>query len=205
VNDELHDGEPVPRLSADSPPLPIATLLVLGVTTIITVVQFLHPEVLKLLGRRPGTLAAGEWWRVVSPLFVHSQGWRHLLFNLVWISAVGVIVERIFGRRRWLVLYFLSGIIGEVIAFAWKPDGGGASLGGSGLLGGLCVWLLLRGDQWPWRIRVWGPVCLVAALVLAIRHEIHGPPTLVGACVATVMLHGMNDENRSAKPLRLTS
>jgi membrane associated rhomboid family serine protease len=198
VNEELHDGEPVHRLSAGSPPRPIATMLVLGVTTIVTIVQFLHPDSLNVFGRRPGALAAGEWWRVVSPLFVHSRGLPHLLFNLAWIGTVGVIDERIFGSRRWLVLYFLPGIIGEFIAFAWKPEGGGASLGGSGLLGGLCVWLLLRGQSWPWRIRIWGPVCLVAALVLTIRQEIHGPPALVGACVAAVILRGMNDENRRA-------
>jgi hypothetical protein len=39
----------------------------------------------------------------------------------------------------------------------------------------------------------------VAALVLTIRHEIHGPPALAGAFVAAVMLSGMNDENRWTK------
>jgi rhomboid protease GluP len=198
VNEEHTDDGPVTRLSVDDQVRPVATLLVLGVTAFVTVAQFLHPDVLSQLGRRPGALATVEWWRVVSPLFVHSQGWWHLLFNLVWIGLVGVGVERIFGSWRWLVLYFLPGIIGEIIAFAWKPDGGGASLGGAGLLGGLCIWLLLRGGPWPWRIRIWGPICLVAALVLAIRQEIHGPPALVGACLAAVMRRGINCDGQRA-------
>ena len=46
------------------------------------------------------TLAAGEWWRLVTPLFVHSEGWPHLLFNLLWIGFAGLVAERVFGRGR---------------------------------------------------------------------------------------------------------
>jgi len=178
--------------SAASPPptrrIPIATIVVLTAAAIVSIVQFFQPALLDLLGRRPGALAERGWWRIVTPLFVHSEGWPHLLFNIAWIGWVGTIIERRLGSRRWLILYFVPGIIGELIGLVWKPHGGGASLGGSGLLGALCVWLLLRAVHRPWRIRIWGPLGLATALVLTLRHEVHGPPILIGAALAAVMM-----------------
>jgi rhomboid protease GluP len=175
-----------------------ATTAVLAVTIVITGLQFLYPEVLELLKRRPGGLAAGEWWRIISPLFVHSQGWPHLLFNVSWIACVGVAVERLFGSRRWLIIYFVSGVIGEFAGFAWKPDGAGSSLGGSGLLGALCMWIILTRRTWRWQFRMWGTLGLVGAAVLCAFSDLHGPPILAGALIAAVMLR--RDERQLSTP-----
>jgi len=167
---------------------PTATALVLGVTLAVTGMQFLNPEVLETLRRRPGALAAGEWWRLVSPLFVHSEGWPHLLFNLVWMVPAGIIAERLYGSWRWLLVYFIPGVIGEVAGFAWDPVGAGASLGGSGLLGGLCAWLCVQGGAQPLRIRIWGAAGLAGAIALTYFCDNHGPPILAGACLATMLV-----------------
>jgi rhomboid protease GluP len=195
MDDDRNDGVPANPLLTKRR-CPIATVVVLTATTIVTVGQFFQPAVFDLLGRRPGALVGREWWRIVTPLFVHSAGWPHLVFNLAWISLVGTVVERRFGSRRWLVLYFVPGIIGELIGLTWKPHGGGASLGGSGLLGALCAWLLLWGGTLPRRIRIWGPLWLAAAVVLTVRCEIHGPPILAGACLAALMLTRQHDDVR---------
>jgi rhomboid protease GluP len=179
------------NIVTNSPPtrrIPIATIVVLTATAIVSIVQFYQPALLDLLGRRPGALSEREWWRIVTPLFVHSEGWFHLLVNVAWIAWVGTIIERRLGSGRWLILYFVPGILGEMIGMAWKPHGGGASLGGSGLLGALGAWLLLRGGTLRWRLRIWGPLGLAGGLVLTLRHEIHGPPILAGACLAASML-----------------
>jgi rhomboid protease GluP len=179
---------------------PLATTTVLAVTTVITLLQFVFPEVLELLRRRPGALTAGEWWRIISPLFVHAEGsiisprfvhaegWPHLLFNVAWIAYVGVVVERLFGSWRWLVIYFVSGVIGELAGFAWKPNGAGASLGGSGILGALCVWIILTRPAHRWQYRFWALLGLVGAAVLCAISDLHGPPILAGALIAAVML-----------------
>jgi rhomboid protease GluP len=168
--------------------IPVATTAVLAVTTVITLFQFAYPEVLELLKRRPGCLAAGEWWRIISPLFVHSQGWPHLVFNVAWIAYVGVVVERSFGSARWLIIYFVSGVIGEFAGFAWKPDGAGSSCGGSGLIGALCVWIILRRRTQRWQFRASGYIGLAGAAVLCAVRDLHGPPILAGALIAAVML-----------------
>jgi rhomboid protease GluP len=150
--------------------------------------QFLYPEVYELLKRRPGGLAAGEWWRIVSPLFVHGHGWPHLIFNLAWIAYVGVVVERLFGSTRWLIIYFVSGVIGEFAGFAWKPDGAGASLGGSGLIGALCLWIILGRRTQRWQFRASGYLGLAGAVALCAFSDLHGPPIVAGALIAALML-----------------
>lgn len=187
--ERMHEAEPPSEAIRNARRTrPIVTPIVLGVTALVTIAQFVWPEVLENLRRTPAALQSGQWWRTFSPLFVHAQGWPHLLFNLLWIGAAGVIVERRFGPTRWLVLYFVPGVVGEFVGFTWHPHGAGSSLGGSGLLGGLAVWLLLKGQSLSWRIRWWGALVIAGALVLTIIRDLHGPPMLVGAVLALVML-----------------
>lgn len=49
---------------------PIATVSVLAVTAVLTVLQFPFPQVRLDLWRDPDALAAGQWWRLVTPLLV---------------------------------------------------------------------------------------------------------------------------------------
>jgi hypothetical protein len=49
---------------------PVATAAVLAVTVVLTVLQFPLPQVRLALWRDPDALAAGQWWRLVTPLFV---------------------------------------------------------------------------------------------------------------------------------------
>lgn len=186
-----HPDEGVPRQDAvrhANPPRPIVTMAVLGVTALVTIAQFVWPQVLEYLRRTPDALRSGQWWRTFSPLFVHAHGWPHLLFNLFWISATGIVVERRFGPIRWLVLYFVPGVVGEFVGFVWEPRGAGSSLGGFGLLGAFSVWLLLRGQSFPWLIRWWGALIILIAPILIALRDVHGPPLLVGAALGLLML-----------------
>jgi len=184
----LKSGNTMPHNANGATETAITTTIVLGLTALVTGAQFVWPQVLEDLRRTPDALQTGQWWRTFSPLFVHAYGWPHLLFNLAWIGAVGVFVERRFGHLRWLILYFVPGVIGEFFGFVWSPHGAGSSLGGSGLLGGLGVWLLVRGQALPWRVRWWGPFILLCAAVLTLRHDVHGPPIFAGAVLGVLML-----------------
>jgi rhomboid protease GluP len=134
-------------MSGSAPPnasarFPIATIVVLSSTIAVTGLQIIYPEVLSALRRNPAALAAGEWWRMVTPLFVHSDGWVQIVVNAIGLAMVGPLVERLFGSWRWLALYFITGLIAEVISYAWEPYGAGASIALCGLIGGLLTWLL---------------------------------------------------------------
>lgn len=120
---------------------PLATIIVLSITIVATGLQMQYPDLLSALRRNPDALAAGEWWRMITPLFVHSDGWMQIIVNLIGIAVVGPLVERQFGSWRWLALYFITGMIAEAISYAWEPYGAGASIALCGLIGGLLVGL----------------------------------------------------------------
>lgn len=78
-------------------------------------------------------IAAGEIWRLVTPVFIHVGLW-HIFVNMYSLYALGPAVERLFSSQRMLVLYLLSGISGVVLSFALSPN---ASVGASGAIFGL--------------------------------------------------------------------
>ncbi len=88
----------------------------------------------------PQTLS-GEWWRVVTSLFIH-WGLLHLVFNLAVLKEAGRFVERWLGLGQFLVVYFFSGIIGSLASALFNP--GAISAGASGAIFGLYGLLLAQ-------------------------------------------------------------
>jgi membrane associated rhomboid family serine protease len=82
----------------------------------------------------------GEWWRLVTALFVHF-GLLHLLFNMLSLAVFGALAERLFGIANFLFIYFVSGIAANLTSLTLKPaiDTAGASGAIFGILGALLV------------------------------------------------------------------
>jgi len=78
-------------------------------------------------------IAAGELWRLITPVFIHG-GMAHFFVNMYSLYAIGPIVERFFGAGRTLTLYLLSGIAGVVLSLSFSPY---RSVGASGAIFGL--------------------------------------------------------------------
>ncbi|MGH9566327.1 MAG: rhomboid family intramembrane serine protease [Candidatus Angelobacter sp.] len=163
----------------------------IALTALLTGLQFVFPSLLPALKRTPAAIAGHEFWRLITPLFVHADGWRQIAFNFSGIAIVGMLAERIFGSARWLILYFVPGITAEVIALFWQPYGAGASIAGAGLLGALAAWLLLAGRRAQAWIRA--SFILMGAIVLTFFRDIHGPPLLLGAGIAALMIRKLGD------------
>ncbi len=90
-------------------------------------------------------LEYGQYWRLFSAMFLHADI-LHVLCNSYFLFVCGEMVEKIYGKSRFLILYFLSGLAGNVLSlFLMSPDV--FSLGASGAcmgLGGAMVYLWLR-------------------------------------------------------------
>lgn len=177
----------------------VATISVLAVTGTLTALQFAFPELVSFLERSPVGIRQNQWWRLITPLLVHPEGWQQIAFNFPAILVLGVLVERLFGSWRWLVLYFVSGFIGELAGYAWKPVGAGASVAGAGLLGALAVWLV-RENRSAQAV-TGGAIIVVGGAILAAMRDIHGPPIVAGACIGWAMLK-REETNKRAKTAR---
>lgn len=82
---------------------------------------------------RPLT-AEGEWWRLVSSMFLHG-GVLHLVANMVGLMFVSVFLEPLLGRGRFVIAYLLSGVAGSLASILWHPAT--VSVGASGAIFGL--------------------------------------------------------------------
>lgn len=97
----------------------------------------LNAQVLLALGAKFGyaVTAEGEYWRLVMPIFLHA-GLIHFGFNSFVLWQVGPQVEELFGSRRFLFLYLVTGVAGFVVSTWWYGPGG-LSVGSSGSIFGL--------------------------------------------------------------------
>jgi len=84
--------------------------------------------------------AHGEWWRLVTPVFLH-YGPFHLAINMYSLFYAGSVLETVIGRWRFALLYLVSGIAGSAGAILWSPNSIGVGASGAifGILGALFV------------------------------------------------------------------
>jgi len=98
----------------------------------------------------PLTVTRGEWWRVVTCMFVHL-GFVHLGFNMLVLYQIGPVMERLLGNAGFLIVYLAAGIAGAISSLALNPYlvSAGASGAIFGLYGALIGFLVLRRDSVP--------------------------------------------------------
>ncbi|GAB3656147.1 rhomboid family intramembrane serine protease [Actinocorallia lasiicapitis] len=77
-------------------------------------------------GLYPDAVAAGEWWRMGTSMFIHA-GLPHLAVNMLSLYWIGGPLELLLGRYRFLVLYVLSGLGGSVLVYLTDSAAVGAS------------------------------------------------------------------------------
>lgn len=87
----------------------------------------------------------GEWWRFITPIFIHI-GFLHLMMNTLALFYISGIVERIFGSIRFFIIYILAGISGTVASFIFNTH---ISAGASGAIFGCFGALLYFGYRHP--------------------------------------------------------
>jgi membrane associated rhomboid family serine protease len=115
------------------------------------------PDTLLHFGAKdPVAVAQGEWWRLLSSMFLHI-GPLHLFMNSYAIYVIGPQIEDTIGRIPFLVLYLTTGFIGSIASGMHTLSlSAGASGAIMGLLGfGLVIELLIgfklrqQSGRWP--------------------------------------------------------
>lgn len=79
-------------------------------------------------------IAAGEYWRLFTAMFLHF-GLLHLMVNMWALWILGRYVEGALGPVRYLALYLIAGVGGDVAAYLFSPEK--FTAGASGAIFGL--------------------------------------------------------------------
>ncbi|GAA1505583.1 rhomboid family intramembrane serine protease [Streptomyces albidochromogenes] len=136
-------------------------------------------------------VADGEWYRLVTAMFLHQEPW-HIGFNMLLLWWLGGPLEAALGRTRYLALYLLSGLAGSALTYLLAAPNQ-PSLGASGAIYGLfgaTVVLMRRMNQDMRPILVLLGLNLVLTFVLSgIAWQAHVGGLVAGALIAVAMVH----------------
>lgn len=93
----------------------------------------------------PMIIQYNEWFRLITAAFIHI-GAAHLLMNLVVLFFLGIELEPIMGSWRFIILYFISAIGGNLMSFAFSES---ISAGSSTALFGMFAAMLVLSYVYP--------------------------------------------------------
>ncbi|MFF4950725.1 rhomboid family intramembrane serine protease [Streptomyces chattanoogensis] len=178
----------------------LITLILMGLNLAVFIaVQADGPRLLSelvMLGKTPSGylpqgVAEGEWYRLVTAMFLHQEI-PHIAFNMLSLWWLGPPLEAALGRLRFTALYMLSGLGGSALTYLVAAPYA-SSLGASGAIFGLlgATAVLMRRLNYDMK-----PVLILLGLNLVftfawpnISWQAHIGGLVVGAAVAYGMVH----------------
>lgn len=94
-----------------------------------------------LLAKINDRILAGEFWRLFTPALLHDS-LIHLMFNMYALSILGRQIEPFYGKWRFLLLYVIGALGGNVLSFVLSSYNSlGASTAIFGLLAAEAVFI----------------------------------------------------------------
>ena len=152
----------------------------------------------------------GEWWRLVTSMFVHS-GMFHLLVNVAGLTQLGLILERRVGRVIVLAVFLTAGVFASLVNLITHPLA--MSVGASGAIFGL-YGLLAASSIWGMRHRsdvtipLRAATRLVPAAVVFILYNLANDSVgvageftglFVGLVCGAILTRGVSDRKPAAR------
>ena len=133
----------------------IAVAILIGFGIEILTGAWKDPRILMELGAivRYYVIVEGEYWRLLTAMFLHGDGtvagdFLHLGVNLFALFQLGSLYEIMFGTRRFILIYFASGLLASVSSLIHNA---GPSVGASGAIFGILgafVFSVFRSPRW---------------------------------------------------------
>lgn len=125
-----------------SPKKPVITYVLIVLNLMVFLYGMLHGnnELIELFGNNYELVQSGQIYRLFTCMFVHSDI-MHILLNMYALYTIGPVVERYYGKGKYLFIYIISGLLGSVFSGVFM-SANSISIGASGaifgLLGSIC-------------------------------------------------------------------
>lgn len=145
-----------------SPKKPVVTYILIVLNLMVSLYGVLHgnDELINMFGNNYELVQNGEFYRLFTCMFVHADI-LHILFNMIALYSIGPVVERYYGKSKFLLIYLVSGLLGSIFSGVFMTADSisiGASGAIFGLLGSICYFTyyyratlqgILRGSIMP--------------------------------------------------------
>ena len=145
-----------------SPKKPVVTYILIVLNLMVFLYGVLHGnnELINMFGNNYELVQNGEFYRLLTCMFVHADI-LHILFNMIALYSIGPVVERYYGKSKFLLIYLISGLLGSIFSGVFMTADSisiGASGAIFGLLGSICYFTyyyratlqgILRGSIMP--------------------------------------------------------
>jgi membrane associated rhomboid family serine protease len=123
---------------------PMVKILILVNVAVYLLQQIVGDNLIYYFGLIPSRVLSGWIWQPVTYMFLHG-GFFHILFNMFILWMFGRILEQVWGSRRFLQYYFITGIgagllnIGLTALFSQPMAMNVPTVGASGAIYGLLL------------------------------------------------------------------
>ena len=126
----------------------------------IFIIQNLFAGFTDLFLLTPSALSDFQIWRFLTSIFLHADI-THLIYNLFALALFGSMLEKIIGSRKFILVFFASGIFANLVAVNFYDSSLGASGAIYGILGCLAV---LKPGMMVWAFGFPMPMFIAALL-----------------------------------------
>lgn len=154
------------------------------------------PASIEYAGATAATIAAGQWWRLLTSQFVHVY-FAHALLNAAAVIVVGSQLESALGSARVVVTCLVAGIAGQLTAIAIAPTI--VATGASQAAIGLCAAALVLYRRQRASLPAVAYLVIQAVLDLAFAGRIKLPHIVsfvVGALLGSCWVYGARRSKR---------
>jgi rhomboid protease GluP len=142
---------------------PVVVYTIIGITVFVWLLQMASVFLLggdlpaALLDKSNPDIQAGQMWRLITPVLLHSTSFSfilHIVFNMYALNAIGPMLEQFYGHRRFLALYIVTGVAGNLLSFIFSAYPSlGASTSIFGLIAAQLVFVYINRQMFGTRAR----------------------------------------------------
>ncbi|QSH41037.1 rhomboid family intramembrane serine protease [Lentisphaerota bacterium ZTH] len=110
----------------------------IGINVIFFLMIPLNSELFSRLAMSSFGIKAGMYWQIITAMFLHG-GFTHILFNMWGLYLFGTLIAPRMGTVRFLLMYFISGISGNLLWLLFNWNSPYPVVGASGALFGVLI------------------------------------------------------------------
>jgi len=120
---------------------------------VFSILLYLNQNSLSYIALKPSNILQGRYlWTFLTSMFMHA-GFFHIFANMFSLFFVGSLVEKILGKKRYVLFYLLSGLFAGIVfvlsVFVLSADINTFAVGASGAIFGLVGMLVVITPNLP--------------------------------------------------------